>query len=61
MRKLYELAAEFLGKEMEYACLEVSFFHGKQTAWGRGEVLKQKKEGGKPPDLCLSHLAQSFL
>lgn len=60
MRKLYELAAEFLGKEMEYACLEVSFFHGNQTAWGRGRGAETRK-GGKPPDLCLSHLTQSFL
>lgn len=60
MRKLYELTAEFLGKEMEYACLEVSFFHGKQAAWGRGEVLKQKK-GGQAPRPELASLDSKFL
>lgn len=60
MRKLYELAAEFLGKKMEYACLEVSFFHGNPAAWGRGRGAETKR-GGQALRLELASLDSKFL
>jgi len=57
MRKLRTcLAGELLGQEMEHACLKSAFSMANRLFGGGGEVLENKKGGGKPPDLCFASL-----